>query len=577
MEDGTDDYYCQPDDGLWDNSQFIPGSAIGSVCRPTLTMPAGELEGSFYVIMADDDLNEQAGSIIFGLPASSGYTINPAREQVVLNLISDDGSTLVLATDTVSGHVAEGTDLGNEGRVILTYTLNNPATGADLELLVSRGTRGNAHDSTSAPSSQDIDYSLSTSRLALNAGNNYTGTITLTTVADTNQEPVEESITLEYALNDITTGMAATNVVLPNFTLLIIEDDDRPRASITSAADTINETADDNLACGVGTLCRIYRVSMDRAFIAADAHVRVAFTSSDPTGATVLNTDYTIIPVDSDGTIGAAVTSSPFTLRFRTGNVATVATFMVTVLPDSDTEEAGTITFSLPESINPNTYTVADNPGAAVVTIVDEPDLTASIGANVATISEAGTASVNNACTDSPSNCSVVTVSLNQQAPAGGMPVLMALGTGGDANAIELGTDYTVSRGVTDAVIGGTTTFTVTVPENMNSASFTITMQSDQDHDEEEATLTLALRAGHLYKVTDTASMARTVITVEGEDLPVASISIRVGDDPPGDLAAITEAAGDRNRATVTVTFTPALTVETGLLIERYQTWTCFR
>ena len=58
--------------------------------------------------------------------------------------------------------------------------------------------------------------------------------------------------------------------------------------------------------------------------------------------------------------------------------------------------------------------------------------------------------------------------------------------------------------------------------------------------------------------------MARTVITVEGdEDLPVASISIRVGNDgSPGALAVINEDGGE---ATVTVTFTPPLTEASSL------------
>ena len=461
--EGVDDYYCQqPDDGLWHNA------ALTLFCSPSVTMPAGELEASFYVVMANDDHNEQAGTITFVLNNGTGYTANPAQRFVVLNLISDDGSVLMVAADPpVTNNIAEGTGPGNEGSVMLTYTLDNPAPGADLELVVSRHSSSQAHDITTATSPRDIDYSLSTSRLALNAGNNYTGTITLTTVADAIQELRFDGIVLEYALNDITTGMPVNpdNVSFPAISsTLLIEDDDQPRASITLATDTISETAIHDPACGAGTLCRIYQVRLDRSFLTSRVVVPIAFTSSDPTGATVLNTDYTIWALTPNR---YRVNSSPFRQGFNAGEAEAVATFMVTVLPDSDTEEAGTITFSLPESINPNTYTVADNPGAAVVTIVDEPDLTASIVANVATISEAGTASANNACTDSPSNCSVVTVSLNQQAPTGGVPVLITLGTGGDANAIELGTDYTVSRGVTDAVIGGTTTFTVTVPENM--------------------------------------------------------------------------------------------------------------
>ena len=497
----------------------------------------------------------------------------------MLNLISDDGSVLMVDADPVNLRVAEGTGPGNEGKAMLTYTLNSPPPGANLELVVSRGSGTSLaiHDSTTILENtnlgqKDIDYSLSTSRLALNAGNNYTGTITMTTVADANQESLTEILSLAYELNDIATNMPVANAVFPGSTLLRIIDDDQPRASITSATDTISERAANNPDCGVGTLCRIYQVRMDRPYINNTASVMVAFTSSDPTGATVLGTDYTITPVNADGTMGEAVTSSSstFTLMFPNNAADTVAFFTVTVRPDSDTEGAGTISFSLPASERPSIYTVADNPGTVAVTIVDGPGITADIEANVATISENGTASADNACTDSPSSCSVVTVRLNQHAPAGGVPVVMTLTTGGAANATDRGTgaDYTVSEGVTIDDTGGTTTFTVEVPEDMNAASFTITAEDDSDY-EEDGTLALALRAGLLYKLTDTASRARTVITIESEDA-VASISVSGGSSPRE--TSISEEVGEGRIVTggittVTVSFNPPLSAATGLVI----------
>ena len=144
----------------------------------------------------------------------------------------------------------------------------------------------------------------------------------------------------------------------------------------------------------------------------------------------------------------------------------------------------------------------------------------ASIAVDNSTITENGTGNCVTPVTppDTP-NCTTVTVSLNESAPAGGLPVMVALTAGGAAGATTLTDDYTVSGATVDP-----SPFTVTVPATMDEISFTIMAVNDTDV-EGDGTLSFALQTGTAYTVNTTPAMASVEVTISSEDVPEISIS----------------------------------------------------
>ena len=186
--------------------------------------------------------------------------------------------------------------------------------------------------------------------------------------------------------------------------------------------------------------------------------------------------------------------------------------------------------FSLQADPGDDDYTITTTPGDAstMVTISSEdvaPPVVpvASIAVSNATITESDVTGNCSAVdlSSGTTNCTTVTVSLDENAPTGGLPVMVELTAGGANYAATLGMDYTVGITVDPSP------FTVTVPESQRMVSFMVEAMNDA-YVEEDGTLTFALQTGAGYTVNPTPEMASAVVTIRSDDMAslVASIAV---------------------------------------------------
>ena len=390
---------------------------------------------------------------------------------------------------------------------------------------------------------------------------------------------------------------------------IYIEDEDTttmpelPIASIATSAATITEAAvpgtprNTNVghACTDNSHCARITVNLrDSGGFSQPArsgfiNVKVGITYSGAADATIRDDDFVWGGVADEGNIN--------TNRKNSQNVIIEIGVSVPALhssgfipkrarDDPHHEADGIITYTvLPGDGYTVTTTAADHENMPLaeasstrVTIVSDERLQLpllSIETNIATITENDTAGFNECGTGVPGiNCAVLSVIMEgivradgmTGAPAGGLPVMVSI-TSADDNATQ-DADYTVldEHNMPIAVTGGT--FQVTIEELFTGENFHVQIAQDAEA-ERDGVLTFAIvpSTDNSYVVTQAAyneatplaAASSTRITLESEDLPQANIRISTDDGDPAAQAVISENGGV---ATITVTFTPFLFVD---------------
>ena len=365
------------------------------------------------------------------------------------------------------------------------------------------------------------------------------------TIRAVNDTDFEQNGTLTFALQRDISGYTV-NDAMAIAVVTISSEDIAPEASIEVSNAIITEG---------GTDSTTVTVSLGRNAPTGGVPVLIAFTAGGASNATTLTDDYTV----EGATLGATFTVIVLATQDE-------VTFTIEAVDDMEREEDGTLTFTLQEGVG---YTVSSTMASVGVTISsDEKPPVASIAVTGnTTITESD---ADGSCTATmTTNCTTVTVSLNEDAPSGGVAVMVALvasASGGVHDATTLGDDYTV----TGATVT-TSPFIVTVLESTDEISFTIRAVNDADF-ERDGTLTFNLQPGGTdYTVDMTPGMASAGVVINSEDpAPMASITIREpivdregNDRNPvpghGTSATIPEDGVDAGRtATLTITLTPA-------------------
>ena len=372
-----------------------------------------------------------------------------------------------------------------------------------------------------------------------------------------------------------------------------------PIVSIATSASTITEAAvpgtppDTNIgqACADNSHCARIIISLsdsigNPAFAHQDMDVTVGITYSGAADATIRDDDFVWGGDRGEGNIWNVTFAVP-------GNAQTPVIGFTVRIPaaqnsgfipkrardDVHFEADGIITYTvLPGDGYDVTTTAADHenmPLAAAnatrVTIVSDErlPLLASIESNVATIAEDGTASCVPPTPPAMNNCAMVSVNIagTEGAPAGGLPVMINITTTED-DAATLNADYTIT-GEDDMPIAVTAnSFQVTIKAGSTGFNFNVTAVQDAEV-ERDGVLTFAIAPSpaNSYAITQTAyneamplaAAGETRLNLESEDLPVANIRISTDDGDPAAQAVISENGGV---ATITVTFTPFLFVD---------------
>ena len=355
----------------------------------TVTVPGGETEAVFTVTAVDDDDIEADGTVTFTLQDGGddySLTSNLQERSSAVTISSEDLSEASISISTGDGSPAAAADISEEGGIATVTVTFTPA------LMLTENIRVNFRldsigraDTDRTNRDIDFDFNAIWSSDDIGAGPEprpqrisvrgvrptTTYVFTISGRSDDDADPGEGyTLTLQNLANVYNAAAAPDNSITIN-----IIDDDVPEASIDDATATISEGAmavPGIDACAVGTLCRSYTVSLDIAAPPMGVSVMVNITPSGDSTATVLNTDYTVSPVASDGTEGTAALATPFTVPVAGGSDE--ASFVVTVANDNAVEADGIITFSLATGEG---YTVAADSGDIAVTI-DSDDLPAA-------------------------------------------------------------------------------------------------------------------------------------------------------------------------------------------------------
>ena len=334
--------------------------------------------------LADSNLQDETRRIKVVVTQYPGANVPTSanRTAVTVTVIDDDKPTVSLSLSRAS--IPE-----NGGAATVTATLDEASTTATT-ITVSAGA-GTAADSS--------DFTLSAANtLTIAAGSTTsTGTVTITAVNDTLDEP-DKRVTVS--------GSVSHNGVMrpSNRTLTITDDDPAPTLSIDSPSVTEGDSGATNLTF--------------TATLSAASGRRVTVDWAGAGGTATSGTDY------------VAITGG--TLAFAAGT--TSRTFNVSVTGDVLDESNETVAVSLS---NPTNATVSSTAGTGAGTITDD-DAEPSLSIDSPSVTEG----------DVGSRDLTFTVRLSA---ASGRQVTVdwAEGTGGTATS---GTDYT-------AITGGTLTF----------------------------------------------------------------------------------------------------------------------
>ena len=334
--------------------------------------------------LADSNLQDETRRIKVVVTQYPGANVPTSanRTAVTVTVIDDDKPTVSLSLSRAS--IPE-----NGGAATVTATLDEASTTATT-ITVSAGA-GTAADSS--------DFTLSAANtLTIAAGSTTsTGTVTITAVNDTLDEP-DKRVTVS--------GSVSHNGVMrpSNRTLTITDDDPAPTLSIDSPSVTEGDSGAVNLTF--------------TATLSAASGRRVTVDWAGAGGTATSGTDY------------VAITGG--TLAFAAGT--TSRTFNVSVTGDVLDESNETVVVSLS---NPTNATVSSTAGTGTGTITDD-DAAPSLSIDSPSVTEGDVGSRN------------LTFTVRLSATSGRqVTVDWAAGAGGTATS---GTDYT-------AITGGTLTF----------------------------------------------------------------------------------------------------------------------
>ena len=437
-------------------------------------MPVGATTASFMVHAVDDSDDDDGESVTLTHATDDAY-------------IAGDIVTITIEDDEVPAITALTATAGN-AQVALSWT--NPMN-TDLDAVrisaIETGVPGTAIDINGAAAGTDLTLDAMPGMATITEGlSNGTTGYTFSIVAVDNKDTGNSYESASCCTPPVTAVPAAVS-------------DSMPPGAVTG----INVTA------GNAHVVLTWTNPNDADL----ASVRISATANSVAVNLTGTADGTAVPKDGNNLVPTATPDGSGSVTVTGLTNRTAYTFSIVAVDSSDNASAA----------------VASNPIEPVAPV-------ASIAVTNATITESDAAddcSVDAATT----NCTTVTVSLNEAAPTGGVTVMISLTPGGADDATTLTDDYTVE----DAVVEPSP-FPVTVPATMDEISFTIRAVNDSVG-EGDGTLTFALvEEGTDYTVNTTPAMASVVVTIASEDLPGLSIM--------ADPITISEAGGS---TTITV------------------------
>jgi hypothetical protein len=351
--------------GATDFTITIPVTVSGTATNPadhnaadgSITILPGNASGSTTFTVVDDALYEDNETVIYTMGSPSGgdvTSVAPSVQTITIDNTNDPAPTVQFSasTQSVAENVAGGT------------------TTITVELSAASGLATEVGFALSGNASHGADYSLSPAApgpLQIPAGQT-SATITATIVNDPADEPNETATLTLTGPTNATLGARTTH------TLTILDDDDTPQVSFTTAAQSKAENA--------GTAA-VITVQASRP---SSEDINVPFTVT----GTAAGSDYTITP-------------SPVTI------VAGEVSATITVTPVNDAvdelDETVVVTMGTPANATPSGTTVH------TVTITDDDASTLSIGdATVTEGTGAGTTNLVFGVTLSTPSSSTVTV-----------------------------------------------------------------------------------------------------------------------------------------------------------------------
>lgn len=291
-----------------------------------------------------------------------------------------------------------------------------------------------------------MDYTIAASPLLIPAGQT-SGTIQVNIVDVIGFEP-SETVILTFG-----TLVNATPGAITSTTLTILDFDDPPTASLSSATQSVSE--------GVG----IVAVTVDLSF-AVSQNITIPFTVTGTAGAPA---DYTI-------------SASPLVIPAG----STSGTINLTVVNDTSIESDETVIITLGEPTNATlgattveTITITDNDFAPVATFsLASQTVNENVGTTTLTVNLSGPAASN---VTIPFTLSGTAVAADYSASVSPLVIAAGATTGSitlnivDDGLIEGNETVIVTLGTpTNATLGATTAQTVTIADNDNNAAPTI-------------------------------------------------------------------------------------------------------
>ena len=403
----------------------------------SVTLPAGATSVNIPVLIADDNADESAETVLLTLTAGNGYTVG-AKSVHTLTINDNDDPPKTIPVVSVSGGMAvtEGT--------AATFTLTaDPAPDSDISVTVMVTDRG-----FFASRGQ-----TGTRMVTINTSG--TATLTVTTLGDTIDEP-NGAITAAVTRG---TGYSAHNTT--HTASVTVNDDDATALTLTGPKGDVTEGD-----------TKAFTVNLNRGLVDGESLV----ASLTLTGSATRGTDYTLDCASATGVACAGLNSGSATVTFAGSSSATTATSMtitLTAAADTTAEPAETVVIGL------GTPTATGLGGGATPTatladfsIVD-PTPVAAFDLDLHSASEdAGTRNV--------------TVNLSPAAPHAG--ITLTYSVGGTATAGG-GNDFTIADSGSVTLTVGATSVNIPV------------LIADDNADESAETVLLTLTAGNGYTV----------------------------------------------------------------------------
>ena len=458
----------------------------------SVTLSAGATSVDIPVLIADDNADENAETVLLTLTPASGYTVG-AKSVHTLTINDNDGSLITTPVVSLSGEmpVTEGT--------AATFTLTaDPVPDSDIGVTVMVTDSG-----AFAEGGQ-----TGTKTVTIPAGN-ATATLTVTTVGDTTDES-NGAITAA-----VTRGTGYLVHGSSNSASVTVNDDDATAVTLTGLADAITEG---------GT--KAFTVNLSRALVDGERLVAPLTLA----GTATRGTDYTLACASATGVACASLDSGSATVTFTGSSSTTIATSMtitLMALADNAAETAETVVIGLGTPMATGLDGVATTTDTLADFNIVDPTPVADFDLDVHSASEdAGTRNV--------------TVNLSPAVPHAG--ITLTYSVGGTAT-VGSGNDFTIADSGSVTLTVGATSVNIPV------------LIVDDSMGENAETVLLTLTAGSGYTVGAKSVHTLTINDNDDppKTIPVVSVSGGV-DVTEGTAATFTLTADPAPDSDISVT-----------------------